>query len=144
MQKLIFSIALAISILCIFAYTMEVIDQPNIYTESIPINRDSKDILYKKLDNCLQVNKTSIKWRRSFLASVICSILIFSIVYFRLPEPKEIILYVMIIYGVYYITWENFNRSVTDKVETIGRDIINRLQNRKNYKKRTRKTNNIV
>jgi hypothetical protein len=139
MQKITFFILILVSLFCIFAYTMESVDQPNIYTESIPINKDSINVLYKKLTNCLSIHKSSIKWRRSFLAAVICMILIFSLVYFRIPEPKEIILYIMVIYAVYYITWENFNRTVADKAESIGHDIINRLQNG-NYKKRTRKT----
>lgn len=113
--------------LCLYAYSKEKNDLPHIYTGSIPLSTDSKSKLLRKFQNCLLVNKRCIKWRRSYLSAVISTIFIFTIIYIRIPTIKELVLHILIIYIVYYAMWSNFTDTVSNEVETIGKNIIKTL-----------------
>jgi len=116
---------------CYEAYKMENTIQSNTYTNYIPKDTDSKRKLCRKLQGCLLVDKTCVKWRRSYLSAIISTILIFCIIHFRFPDIKELVLYVFIIYIVYYMMWQNFANTVSKDIEVIGKNIIKKLNDKK-------------
>jgi hypothetical protein len=114
-------------LLCIHAYKKEISDQKNSYLDAIPNISDTRKTLLKKFRNCLKVNNRCIKWRRSMLFAVSITIVLFLIVHFRFPEPKEVILYIFTIYVFYYIFWTNFVTTISVPVEKIGNDLIRKF-----------------
>lgn len=119
---------IVIILIFIFAVYREKIDSPHLYINAIPNENDSKSMLYKKLTRCLNYEITTIKWRRSYICAVISTVLIFLMVYYRIPEPKEIVLYILIFYIVYYMSWKDFTKRVSCPVENIGQEIIKNLK----------------
>lgn len=89
---------------------------------------DTSNKLKRKLMGLLSYNKSAIKWRRSFICSLISTFLIFTLVYFRVPTVKELVLFILIIYIVYYSLWIDFVEKVSNKVEYHGKNIIKHLK----------------
>lgn len=130
MEKSGYVLLLFIVAICLFAYQKEKTEQCHTYARSIPSDIDSKSLLYKKISICLSSNRYLIKWRRCFLGSVLITILLFALVHFRFPTPKEIILYVFIIYVVFYIWWVNITENISNPIEKIGKTIIRKLKSK--------------
>jgi len=115
-------------IILLFAVKREITDSKDCYIECMPVKSDSNKKLYTKLNRCLQYNKVCIKWRRSMIYAVISTFIIFFLVYFRLPETKELILFIFIMYIVYYYMWINFTDTVGKNAENISKDILKILK----------------
>ena len=118
----------AVSAISIFAWKKENDEQPNVYSSCFPEKNDSKARTLSKLENCLKAQERSIKWRRSFLASIIIVVLIFGLLKFRLPESRELILYTMIIYCGFYIMLNISIDIVNTPVEKIGLNLIRKIR----------------
>ena len=70
----------------------------------------------------------AIKWRRSFLAAVISTLMIFSIIYFRIPTINEFLLHILIIYIVYYSMWDNYTKVYSEELYKIGKLNLKKLR----------------
>jgi hypothetical protein len=111
-----------------FAYKKEKTDQINSYSKAIPSDKDTKSNIIKKIETCLKAPTHTIKWRRSFLAAVISTLMIFSIVHFRIPDVKELLLYILIIYVVYYSMWDNYTKIYCQELYKIGKLNLKKLR----------------
>jgi len=111
-----------------FAYTKEKNDHSNLYGRAMPLDTDKKSNIIKKIKFCLNYHMIAIKWRRSFLAAVISTLMIFSIIYFRIPTIKEFLLHILIIYVVYYSMWDNYTKSYSEELYKIGKLNLKKLR----------------
>ena len=118
----------------LLAYYREKTEQPNSFKQGYPNKEDTELQLYRKIKYCMEANIKTIKWRRSYISAILVVILLFSIVHFRIPETKELILYVFIIYIVYYMMWHNYTEITSISAAKAG---ITNLKNLKNLKNKS-------
>lgn len=104
-----------------FAYIQEQAFYTDGFMEGECKPNDTKRILYKRIWRCLSAERKTIKWRRVFMGSVIATCFIFLLVHQRLPQPRETVMYTIIIYSVWYMTWDNYLSVVSDKAISMGR-----------------------
>jgi hypothetical protein len=118
-----------IVVLGLFAIQREYKDQPNCYLEAIPEKTDTRSALYKKLELCLVADSKTVKWRRSLISSIVFLGLSIVLIHEkRLPSYKEIFLSLVLLYFVYYLMWNNYTETITQKVSKIGKNIILKLK----------------
>lgn len=98
------------------------------YKLCAPDRNDNLKKLYKKLYKCLEYNKVCIKWRRSLIFSVISTFTIFIFVYSKIPETKELILFILILYIFYYYMWVNFSETTGYEAENVAKNIIKQIK----------------
>jgi len=114
-------------VLC-FALYKESNQGDDSYRRGLPEDSDTRKRIYKKIQYCLMTDQTAIKWRRSFIASILATTVLFGLVHGRFPEPKELILTVLTIYIVYYGSWNHYTSTISSKVAEIGKLHIKRVQ----------------
>lgn len=128
-------IILAVIILLLFyAISKEIKDTENYYKINIPKSTDNITILYKKLLGCVSAELKTVKWRKSFINAFVCLILVCVLIKQGFPTIREIFLYLIIIYTVYYMQWVNHNRMFSSKTEEIAKKIIKNIQKVKREK----------
>jgi len=115
-------IVLCILFACLFYYAFfkEKEEQKYSYFQGIPKKTDSLKTLVKRVKICLETDLKTVKWRRSFLGAFLSTILIFLVVHFRIPNFKEMFLYTMIIYVIYYANWHNYSACISEEASKTG------------------------
>ena len=120
-------VVLLIMFACFAAYR-EKQDQPNSYKQGYPADNDPISRICRKVKYCLDSDTKTIKWRRSFISAIIATISLFAIVHCRIPETKELVLYILVIYIVYYMMWHNYTATTSAVAAKIGNDNLIKLK----------------
>lgn len=120
---------IVVLILCTYAIYQEYINQPNSYLEAIPKKTDDIKTLLTKIMHCLNVEKKTVKWRRSLIGSCIFTGM-FCIFTGKLPNFRELFGMLLISYIVYYFMWEQYAHTISHKVSDIGRTVLKQLKTR--------------
>lgn len=85
----------------------------SMYVKGKPNSLDDIITLLEKIKISSRYEKNSVKWRRSFILSLISTILIFLILFHRLPDGKETLITLAILYFLFYISLDFFQHYVT-------------------------------
>lgn len=91
-------------------------------------DRDSIHSSLRKIVMCIDCDSKTIKWRRTLIAATIATILIFSLVHVRLPSPKEFLLYILLIFIVFYISWHSYMVRTTGKAASYAKNHVENIK----------------
>ena len=91
-------------------------------------DRDSINSSLRKIVMCIDCDSKTIKWRRTLVASTIATTLIFTLVHQRLPSPKELLLYVFLIFIVFYISWHSYMVRTTGKATSYAENHVENIK----------------
>lgn len=83
-------------------------DQQNAYIAAKSRREDSIPSALRKIRYCTTYDLRTIKWRRSLISAFIVTILLFSIIWRRLPTPSEFICHILLITTIFSTVWSNF------------------------------------
>lgn len=105
-----------------FAYTRELKEQANSYKNSTKDSNKTIELKVAELKviSCLEVDLKTIKWRRCFMISLISIMVFFLVLYGRIPEFKELLLGVIIVYIITYMEWQNYAIMVSKESAKTG------------------------
>jgi hypothetical protein len=112
----------------IFALFFEIKDQSNAYTLGKMSEKDNINESIRKLKICLTYDTKTIKWRRILIATAIALLLIFGMVHRRLPEPREMLLYFVIIFMCFELTWRSYTARTTSEAIQYGEENMKKLR----------------
>lgn len=102
----------------LFAVKFEKNDYANAYDLSKPKKSDNPKRILKKIRIATSYDNHTIKWRRIYVSSVFSTVLIFLIIYQRIPSQKELLLYIAIIYVVFAFQWSNYTSVISSQVSS--------------------------
>lgn len=112
--------------LLIYAFIFEYRDGNHSFFLGRPNDRDDINTILSKIDICTRYELNMVKWRRFFICSCFITLLIFFIVHNRVPNAKEILLYIVIIFSFLMLNHKNYNVIITkEAVEYNNKNIIN-------------------
>jgi Mg2+/citrate symporter len=106
---------IVITVFCMFAWfalSNEIRHCKDPVQQADNIDTDSPIELCDKLWSCYTINRKTIKWRRTFLSALVSVALIFALVHQKIPNPQELLLYVIIIYTVWYLMWDDYSNRI--------------------------------
>ena len=112
----------------IFAIFFENKDQSNAYTLGKMSEKDNINDSIRKLKICLTYDTKTIKWRRILIATSLALLLIFGMVHRRLPEPREMLLYFVIIFMCFELTWRSYTARTTSEAIQYGEENMKKLR----------------
>lgn len=112
----------------LFALYFEKIDQKNAYSMGKHEDGDSIDRTLYKLRICVEYDMKTIKWRRILLATGTAVTLLFLLVHRRLPEPREFLLYFVIIFMCLEISWRTYVSYISSDVVRCGEENLSHLR----------------
>ena len=92
-----------------FAFVNERTEQKNSYIAGEAKEKDSINSSLRKIRYCATFDLRTVKWRRSIISATIVTILLFLLLWMRLPSPSEIIIHILVITAVFSAMWDNFN-----------------------------------
>lgn len=69
----------------------------------------------RKLEKCVNYDLHTIKWRRILICSGIAVVLLFVLVHARVPSTKELVLHLLLIFVVFYLSWQNYGSRTSKK-----------------------------
>lgn len=130
-EKLTVGLIVFFTLLSILAIVKERSEQKNAYIQGIPQDSDTDSITFRRIVECLTTDEKTIKWRRSLLYSLIITILLYSVVLYRFPRPRELVLTILIVYLVYYFGWRQHVSATLVKAGNIGKENLKRLRTRR-------------
>lgn len=73
------------------------------YREGKPSPNDSVDVLLQKISYSSIYETNSVKWRRCLILSVVITLVLFFLLFSRLPTGREFLICVLIIYFTMYL-----------------------------------------
>lgn len=123
------AIFLFMSMFSWFAISEECSSYKNPIEPADDIDVDSS-VLCDKIWSSLTINQKTIKWRRTFLCALISIILIFVLVHQRVPEPQELILYLIILYSVWYLMWDDYTNKIEYKSVNNSKRMLSEIKRR--------------
>jgi hypothetical protein len=100
------------------------------YLKGQSINR-----MLKNIKICMSYDFKTIKWRRIFISSIISTILIFMIVFYRIPEQSEFLLFLIIIFLIFSFMWSSYIDKTAKEVNKYCEDNILHIYKEINIKK---------
>lgn len=112
----------------IFAIIFEFKDQHNAYTLGKSSENDSINASVRKLHICMTYDTKTIKWRRILLASAMAVLLLFGLVHRRLPEPRELLLYFVIIFICFELSWRTYTSRTSNEAIKYAEENISQLR----------------
>jgi hypothetical protein len=92
----------------LFAIKYEIDDGDNAFKGYKPRTSDSFKTILHKLKELFRYDQKTIKWRRTFVASVVIAFLIPLVMYQRFPTSKEFLIILVISYMIFIIQWRNY------------------------------------
>jgi len=119
---------LILGVVLLFAIYKESKEYKDSYAQSLPDEKDTKSKIYTKIYQCLLVNENSIKWRRCFITAFLATVIMFGLVRCNVPDPRELFLTVLVLYIIYYISWNNYVETICQPVSKIGKNHIKRVR----------------
>jgi len=90
-----------------FAIRSEIIEYNDAFVKCKPKTKDNLKIIKYKIENCLDYDLKTIKWRRVVISTILCIIIIFR----KLPSSKEFLLYFFIIFITFYTSWQKYAKN---------------------------------
>lgn len=124
-----YTVLLVFIFISIFAYLKEKEDQANCYRIAKPAEKDTIKQIVKKINETISYDTKSIKWRRALICSIISVFVIFALVETRIPQIREFILYLIVIYVVQYVSWKNYNKVISYPAKKYGELNLDKLIN---------------
>ena len=119
------------SVLCfffVFAIFFEIKDQKNAYILGKMSEKDNVNDSIRKLKICLTYDTKTIKWRRLLVTTSVVLLLIFGMIHRRIPEPREILLYFVIIFMCFELNWRNYTARTTNEAIQYGEENMKKLR----------------
>ena len=113
---------------CIYAIFKEYKEHDDSFSHAVYRERDSIHSSLRKIVKCVDCDTTTIKWRRTLVAATVTTILVFTFVHTRIPSPKEFLLYILLIFTVFYISWHNYMRRTTGKASSYAKEHIENIK----------------
>lgn len=135
MENIIF---IPILFLTFYAIIFELKDQSNAYSLGKHKQTDSINKSFRKLKKCISYDLKTVKWRRILVPSVFTCFLVFFIVHKKLPNAKEFLLYIGVVFISFYITYKNYSSKTTKEA------ILYSVENIKHIKSIIKKKKNII
>lgn len=77
--------------------------------------RDSIHSSLRKIHLCIDCDTKTIKWRRIVISTSLCCLLLFSFVNNRVPTVKQLLLYFLTIFIIFYLSWYTYSARTTSK-----------------------------
>jgi len=111
-----------------FAFICEYREQKNAYISAIPKENDTIYASLRKLRYLMTYEVRVIKWRRSLLAAFISTILIYLIVWNKIPNTRELILHIILLTSVYSYTWDTFSSRTAKEASSLADKNINKIK----------------
>lgn len=112
----------------LFAIKFEKTDYANAYDLSKPKKSDKPKRIFKKIRVVTSYDNHTIKWRRIYISSVLSTVLIFLIIYQRIPSQKELLLYIAIIYAIFALQWSNYTSVISSQASSYINTHLKNLQ----------------
>ena len=91
---------------------------------------DNVETSFRKLKRCLNYNAKTIKWRRVLISTFLCIFLLYALYYNRIPSAKDLVIHFFFIFIVFYVMWQTYVSTVSQKVIDIGLKNIKNIQNK--------------
>ncbi len=86
------------------------------YVNDKPTGTDSYEDIIRKIHNLARVDSKTVKWRRCLIASIFISVLLWFLLFTRLPTAKEMFLSILIpflvLYGMFSYYYYHYYRFV--------------------------------
>lgn len=101
--------------LLIYAIIHEIKDSDHHYIDFVFTPGQKVKESMNKLEKSVGFESRTVKWRRTFIAAFLTTILLFYITDVPLTQ-KQLILFLIVIYGVYYANWNLYCSEVCNKV----------------------------
>lgn len=120
-------IVFVLTIMFLFALFFEINEQNNAYIKGRASSRDDIKRSLKKLDICLSYDLKTIKWRRSFICTILIIILLFIFVKDNEMTAKNLVLHFTVIFTIIYLNWRNYSQVIGSDVHKIGRKNIENI-----------------
>lgn len=98
----------------VVAVIRECREQDNAYTGAQTRGSDSIAASLHKLRFCVTYEMRTIKWRRSLVAAVASTALLFLLCWRRVPTPRQLLTHVLIILGVYSAMWSHYAKCTSE------------------------------
>ena len=99
-----------------FAVRAERDEQKNAYTAAQTRGVDSISSALRKIRYCATYDLRTIKWRRSLISAVIITIMLFALLWQRLPSSSELLTHVILITAVTSTMWSSFSDATSSDV----------------------------
>ena len=93
----------------IFAVIKERKEQKNAYAAAKTRDTDSISSALRKIRYCMTYDLRTIKWRRALLSAGIVTVMLFMLVWRRIPSSSELITHMLLIMAVFTSVWSNFS-----------------------------------
>jgi hypothetical protein len=108
----------------LFAITKERSEQKNAYVAAKNRENDSISTSLRKIRYCMTYDLRTIKWRRSLIRASIVTLMLFTILWNRMPTSTELITHILIITAVFTAIWSNFStRTSSEAAEYVDNNI---------------------
>lgn len=120
----------------IYAIYREYTEHDDAFTKNKVRVKDSIWSSLRKLENCLDYDKKTIKWRRTLIATLISMILLFGVFHRRSPSSKEFIIHFFFIFVVFYVMWQNYSDRTASGAVLYGRENIDNIKRQLAEKRR--------
>lgn len=116
--------------LLIYAFIFEYRDGNHSFFLGKPNDKDNINTILMKIDICTRYELNMVKWRRFFICAYFITLIIFFIVYHRVPSAKEFLLYIVIIFSVLLLNHKNYNCIITKEAVNYNSNNIINLKNK--------------
>lgn len=116
------------TILFLFALLKELTEQSHSYKQGEPSKKDDRKTILKKIERCLTFEQSCVKWRRSYIASVLIVALFFGFVLNRFPSINECLLSILVVYIVYYSVWTHYSMIEASEAVKWGKINLSKLE----------------
>jgi ABC-type phosphate/phosphonate transport system permease subunit len=117
-------IVIFIILLSAYAFIFEKNESSDAFIKGIPDKKDSINKLYKKLEWCATYETRTVKWRRTLLSTVFIIILLFGFIHNKFPNTREVVLYMVFIFGTIYISGSLYTQQISMKVNDMCKNCI--------------------
>jgi hypothetical protein len=114
----------ALIFFAIFALYREYHDHDDAFTYHKAVEKDSIFSSLTKVENCLNYDQKTIKWRRILLTTLLSILLLFGIFHQRFPTAKELLIYFFFIFVVFYMNWQHYVKRTASGAVIYGRENI--------------------
>ena len=99
-------------------------DQENAYSAAKKRDKDSISSSLRKIRYCATYDMRTIKWRRSLISAGIVTILLFALIWRRMPSSAELLSHMLLITAVFSTMWSSYTaRTSSDVASYVGAHI---------------------
>ena len=102
----------------VFAVIKERDEQKNAYSAAETRDNDSILSSLRKIRYCMTYDLRTIKWRRSIISAGIITVMLFALLWHRMPSSSELLTHMILIAAVVAAVWSNFSSRTSSEVAT--------------------------